>query len=95
MSFSLQNTGNPMNRNFTLVSSRTKPQMPTANFHGNVSHRVGNIRSVTLGGRVVNVEQTIGMEKAVQESIDTAFGRVPLEVQLEADRRSYELKAIF
>jgi hypothetical protein len=40
----------------------------------------------------MNADQILGADAAVQESIEETFGEERHNLQLEADRKSYELK---
>ena len=64
-----------MNTNPKSVFAETVPQESFSSLHGDISRRVGNIRAATLDGRGMNSDRAIGMAKAIQESIDYAFGK--------------------
>jgi len=81
--FPIQRIGFPMNKNLAPDRSGTASQASAPNFRGNIPRRIGNIRSVTLDGRVMNTDQIFGMADAVQESIEAVFGKIERDVQPE------------
>jgi len=66
----------------------------TASFQGNISSRVGNIRAVTLDGRLVNSDKIHGADAAIQEVIEETFGEARHSLQLESDRKAYEPRGL-
>jgi hypothetical protein len=89
---SIQPTGSPMNTNLKPNRSSTMSRTSIANFRRDASRRDGNIRAVTLEGRIINADHIFGAAKAVQESIDETFGETTHDAQLVADRKAYELR---
>lgn len=52
---------------------------------GNISRRIGNVRSVTLEGRAMGPDRIFGMANAVQESIEATFGKIERDVRPGTD----------
>jgi hypothetical protein len=63
-------------------------------FQGNISRQIGNIRAVTLEGRVINADKIFGAASAAQESIEQTFRKIAHDAKLKADRKSYEPRAV-
>lgn len=78
-----------------LQSDRSIKISPSSvtRFHGTVSSRIGNIRAVTLEGRVMNAGPIFGLPWGIEETIKEVLSKSAHAVQLEADRQAYELKA--
>ncbi len=70
-------------------------QAVTESYEGDKFRRIGKIRAVTLDQNLANTDQIFGLAKAAQESIEKVFGITAHDIQLERDRKSYELKTIF
>jgi len=55
-------------------SSAKIPKTSGTRFEGDVFRRIGNIRSVTLDNKNLNLDRIFGMTRSVQNSFDQIFG---------------------
>ena len=90
----IQPKGFPMYANSRQVRTAAFAPLIFQDNHGDTSLRSGGMRAVIMNYNDANPDKNFGMACAIRESIEQAFGKIPLDVQLEADRNAYEMKAI-
>jgi hypothetical protein len=80
-----------------MQKQRSVPSYRTnlSHLYSDSSQRIGNMRAIHVDGKIVNMDQSIGMRKAIEESLNYSFGERSIEEQLEADKKAYEMKIIF
>lgn len=64
-----------MNQNAKPESANKPSCMSVAAYRFNVIRRMDSLRAAALDERPLEIERVVGMTKAIQESIDQAFGQ--------------------
>lgn len=66
-----------------LKTGRTRktPRAPAVAISGNISSHIGNMRSVTLGRRVIDADQLFGADANLPQSL----GSISNDVELKGD----------
>ena len=74
-----------MTQNPKLLRPDTTSQASNFGFRGHVLRRNGDMRSVSLGGRVVNTDHIFGLAREVEGSFEETFSKTANDIDLEAD----------
>ena len=64
-----------MNSNLQVARPDKSFRTSIINFQSDATPRYGNMRAVTLVGRDSNADRIVGATKALQESVEEAFGK--------------------
>jgi hypothetical protein len=76
---------NPMKSNLKQNRSSKNSQNPTSLLQEDIFRRIGEMGSVVVEGKVIDLDQFFGTANAIEESADESFDKTAHDFELEAD----------